>query len=157
MALFMKIDGITGSAAEAGHTGWISIHSAQFGIGRSISQHAGGGANREAGLPSVSEVTVSKTMDNASIELFGWSVAKLDAKTIKIDFVTTGDSDPFVTYELTNAVISGYSVSSGGEMPSESLSFSFTKISSKYVKISADMKSKTPVNKYFDITTQQAG
>ena len=157
MALFMKIDGINGSAEQSGHKQWISIHSAQFGIGRSISQHAGSGANREAGLPSVSEVTISKTMDNSSIELFGWSVAKLDAKTIKIDFVTTGDADPFVTYELTNAVISGYSVSSGGDMPTESLSFSFTKISSKYVKISPDMKTKVPVNKYFDITTQTAG
>ena len=54
-------------------------------------------------------------MDSASIELFGWSVSKFDAKDVKIDVVSTGRTDaPFASYTLANAVISGYSVSAAG-------------------------------------------
>ncbi len=158
MAIYLNIPSVKGSATEKNHKDWIKCDSLQFGVGRAISSHVGGGANREASQPSVSEITITKNLDSASIELFGWSVAKFDAKTIKIDLVSAGREDPFMQLELTNAVISGYSLSAPGEgQPAESISFNFTKIQDKYTPVGADNKAGTPVIKSYDIATAKAG
>src|SRR4051794_33738103 len=113
MAIYMKIDSVNGEVTTAGYEKWIDVSSLQFGVGRSISSAVGGGSKREAGHPSISEITLSKGFDDSSIELFSWSLAG-KSKLVKIDLVQTGDKDkvsPYLQYELTNTLISGYSVS----------------------------------------------
>jgi type VI secretion system secreted protein Hcp len=152
MAVFLFIPGVKGGATEKKHEGWVKVDSLQFGVGRSLNNPLGAATSREAGQPNVSEIHVSKPMDNSSIELFGWSVSKFDAKQVKVDVVSTGREDPFTTYTLENAVISGYSVSVAGDsMPSESISFNFTKIEEKFTQIGADMKAGSPVVKGYDL------
>lgn len=135
MPIYMNIDGIKGEVTESKHSEWIECTSLQFGIGRSIGSGVGAGKNREASLPHVSEVVVTKTMDKASLELFRWAVGGTDGKIVKIDLVAVGgkESHTYYQYELTNALLSGYSTSSGGEKPTESLSFNFTKVQQKYI------------------------
>jgi type VI secretion system secreted protein Hcp len=157
MAVYLFVPGIKGSVTEKNHKDWIKVDSMQFGVGRAISTPVGASQQREAGQPSVSEITVSKPMDNSSIELFGWSVAKFDAKKLKIDIVSTGRDDPFTQFELENAVISGYSISAPGEgMPSESISFNFTKIQNKFMPTGTDQKAGTPVVKAYDLAEAKA-
>jgi type VI secretion system secreted protein Hcp len=152
MAVFVKIPDITGGATEKKHVGWIKVDSLQFGVGRSLNNPLGAATSREAGHPTISEIHVTKSMDNSSIELFGWSVSKFDAKKVVVDVVSTGREDAFTTYTLENAVISGYTVSTAGEsMPSESISFNFTKIEKKFIQIGADMKAASPVVKGYDL------
>jgi len=153
MAVFLFIPGIKGGSTEKNHEGWVKVDSLQFGVGRQLNDPYGHATSRESGFPKVSEVHVTKGMDTASIELFGWSVGKFDAKAVKVDVVSTGRSDsPFTTYSLDNAVISGYSVAAGGDsLPTESISFNFTKIEERFVPVDANMKSGSPVNKGFDL------
>ena len=156
MAVYLKIPGIDGGATEQNHKQWIRLDSMQFGVGRHISTPVGVGTGREAGVPQISEVLVSKPMDLSSIELFGWSVAKYDAKKLQLDIVTTGRDDPFTQYELENSVISGYSVSCASDgMPNESISLNFTKITEKFTPIGEDMTPGSPVTKGFDIATSK--
>jgi type VI secretion system secreted protein Hcp len=42
--------------------------------------------------------------------------------------------DTFLAYELSNCGLSGYSTSSGGDAPTESLSLNFTKIMFTYTE-----------------------
>ena len=42
-----------------------------------------------------------------------------------------GGQQEYMTYELENVLVSGYSISSGGDRPMESLSLNFTKIEYK--------------------------
>jgi type VI secretion system secreted protein Hcp len=153
MAVYVKIDGIKGGATEKTHKEWVKVDSLQFGVGRSLNDPYGHATSREAGFPKVSEVHVTKNMDNSSILLFGWAVGKFDAKQVKIDVVSTGRGDsPFTTYTLENAVISGYSIASHGEsLPTESITFNFTKIVENFVTINADMTPGNPINKGFDL------
>jgi type VI secretion system secreted protein Hcp len=154
MAVFVKIFDITGGATEKKHVGWIKVDSMQFGVSRSLNNPLGAATSREAGHPSVSEVHVTKPMDNSSIELFGWAVSKFDAKKVQVDVVSTGREDAFTTYTLENAVISGYTVSTAGEsMPSESISFNFTKIEEKFIPVDEKMKAGSPVVKGYDLGT----
>jgi type VI secretion system secreted protein Hcp len=142
MSVYVQIPAVTGGATETNHVGWIQVDSLQFGIGRALNNPLGHATSREAGQPNVSEIHVTKSMDSASIELFGWSVSKFDAKLIKIDVTSTGKTDkPFAAYTLDNAVISGYSVSAPRDgQPTESISFNFTKITEKFISYGADNK-----------------
>ena len=159
MSIFMKIDGIDGEATEASHTKWIECNSLQFGFGRGISTPQGNAAHRETSSPSVSELTITKEMDISSYKLFASSLTEVEGKTVKIDMCRTGGKSGLITYanyELTNALISGYSVSSGGDRPSESLSLNFTKIKYTYTNFDANNKAGTAMPVQYDLsdTTQ---
>ncbi|HMK85627.1 MAG TPA: type VI secretion system tube protein Hcp, partial [Steroidobacteraceae bacterium] len=140
-------------------TGWIMVDSLQFGVARNLNNPLGHATSREAGQPNVSEIHCTKSMDNASIELFGWSVAEFLTKKLQIDVTSTGRTDkPFASYTLTNCVISGYSVSCAGTnaQPTESLSFNFTQLEMKYVTYGADNVTPTStVVKGYDLALGQ--
>jgi type VI secretion system secreted protein Hcp len=158
MAIYLKYDGIDGEATHDSHKKWIDVHSLSFGIGRAISTPSGSAANREASEPSVSEVVITKLMDSASPKLMVESATGAAGKTVKIDLVSTGSpGNTYVTYTLTNALISSYSVSSGGDRPSESLSISFTKIEYKFTPYDDKNKAGTPVTVSYDLATTKSG
>lgn len=159
MSIFIKIDGIDGEATEASHKKWIEVNSLQFGFGRGISTPQGNAAHRETSSPSVSEITVTKEMDVASYKLFASSLTEIEGKKVNIELCRTGGKTGLVcyaAYELTNTLISGYSVSSGGDKPTESLSLNFTKIMYTYTAFDANNKATSPTPVIYDLadTTQ---
>ena len=134
MALYMKYGSIKGSVTTDGFKDWIELESFHWGVGRSIGTAARGSFSREHSEPSISEITVTKRTDIASPKLLLDSVAgKLDSKVdIKLTTTTKGKVETFLTFKLENTGISGYSLSSGGDMPVESLSLNFTKITETF-------------------------
>lgn len=158
MAIYMKYDGIDGEATHDSHQKWIDISSMQFGIGRAISTPSGSTANREASQPSVSEITLKKQMDGSSPKLFTESATGNIGKTVKIDLVSTGSpGNTYVTYTLTNTLISGYSVETGGDRPAEAVTLSFTKIEYKFIPYDDKNKAGTPVTVSYDLSTAKSG
>jgi type VI secretion system secreted protein Hcp len=134
MAIYMNYNklAVKGDATEAGHTGWITLSSCQWGVGRGISAPVGSTVNREASHPSISEITVSMMLSAASTKLLTEALVG-EGVDCQIDFCKT-EKDKLVVYltlTLTNTMISGYSLSSGGDKPSESVSLNFTKIEFK--------------------------
>lgn len=125
---------IKGLSNVDGHADWIKCDSLQFGVGRGISLQSGGGAKREVSSPSVSEVTFSRASDMASPELFYQACGGVSLGQCLVHILQVIDNKPqvFVTIELEEAMLSSYSVSSGGDIPSESFSVNFTKISFQY-------------------------
>jgi type VI secretion system secreted protein Hcp len=158
MAAYLKFDAVKKGESKAkgheGDKGWIEVGSVQFGVGRGISTKVGTSSKREASAPHVSEVVLTKFMDSTSPLLFQEALIG-KACTAKIDLVETG-SDQLNTYlemTLTNAMISGYSVSSGGDRPSESFTINFTKIEYKYTPYDDQHKAGTAVPVTYDLTT----
>lgn len=152
MAIYMKFDGVDGDVTAEGHEKWIDCGSLQWGVGRSIRTPTGSSQEREASAPQVSEVTITKSMDAASAKLFAESVAG-KSKTIKIDLVKTGDTlENYMQYELTDALISSYSISSGGDRPMESISFNFTKIQMKYTPYDNKHQPQSPIPAGYDVS-----
>ena len=153
MAIFLKYGDIKGETTQLTHKEWIEVNSFQFGVGRGISSGVGGGSKREATAPSVSEITMTKTMDISSPLLLKDAVGG-KAVTAKIELTQTDNSGKHVSFQkyiLTNALISGYSLSSGGDRPSESLSINFTKIDSEYLDINDKFEGKTTGHVIYDI------
>ena len=106
----------------------------QFGVGIGVSISKGG---VEKSTASLSEVVLSKAFDSMSPALFINTCLGSTIKTVTIDFVgAVGDAKAgsaiYLTYELNNAVITGHSVSSGGDKPSESFSFTYEEIVMTY-------------------------
>src|SRR5205823_13835906 len=83
----------------------------------------------EASSPSVSEITITKQMDSTSPKLAKERLEE-NAVALQLQPVVTGDKqlNRYLTINMTNTMISGYSFSSGGDRPSESLTLNFTKI-----------------------------
>lgn len=105
-------------------------------VGRAIGMAARGAATREASEPNISEIVITKRLDKASTKLFMDAVAGALSATAKFKFTTaTKDKvDTYLAYELTNCGLSGYSKSSDGDVPMESLSLNFTKIIFTYTE-----------------------
>jgi type VI secretion system secreted protein Hcp len=153
MPIFMHYEGIEGNVTAKGFEKWIEVNSFQFGSGRGISTPTGGAENREASAPSVSEVVVTRLMDKASPKLFEESLIGSDGKVVKIVMTRTGkELAKLCEYKFEQTLVSGYSVSSGGDgAPSESLSLNFVKFEYSYTGSDAAGKDATAMKVAYDI------
>lgn len=158
MAIYVKIGDIKGDATHANHTDWIECQSVQWGVGRSIMTNVGGAANREASQPSLSELTVSKTLDQGSTSLFISATTGNVGEKLELHMVTTGSpGDTYVEITLTNVLVSGYSFSSGGDRPSESISFNYTALEFKQNLFDEAHNVKTSLTEKYDLATAEKG
>ena len=130
MTIYMKYGGLKGAVTTEGFKDWIELSSFSWSANRAIHSAAGHTHSREHSAPSLSEVTVKKKTDLSSPKLFLESVAgKLDNKvTLKFTTTVKGKTETFLTYDLTGCGLGGYSVTSEGEMPNESLRLNYTTI-----------------------------
>jgi type VI secretion system secreted protein Hcp len=154
MPIYMEFEGVKGDVTAAGHEAWIELNSFQWGTGRGITSPLGGSKDREASAPSISEIVVTKASDNASANLIRESLWG-EGKKVKIDFCKTDKEkfEPYYQYELENTLISGYSVSSGGDRPTESLSLNFTKVTFNDISMGAKNETGDPDRVMYDLST----
>lgn len=158
MAIYMKYAAIDGAVTTEGYSKWIELNSLQWGVGRGIGSAARGSASREGSEPSLSEITVTKAMDVASVKLIqdAWGGELNNSVKIKFTSTTKGTVTEYLTYELDNVGLSGYSVSSGGDQPSESLSLNFTKITITFKGLDPATQA-SPISGNYDLTTMKGG
>lgn len=159
MAIYMKYEGVDGTATHKGHEKWLTVNSLQWGAGRAMTLIPGSTQNREGSTPSVSEVTFTKEMDGSSPKFFSFCCG-LDnkGKKVEVDFVRTGSpGETYLKVKLTDTLVTGYSLSSGGDTPSESISLNFTKIEMKYIPSGEDASAASPIVASYDATTAKVG
>jgi type VI secretion system secreted protein Hcp len=157
MSIFVKYGTIKGDATHQEHKEWIAVDSLQWGVGRSISTSPGNTQDREASEPSISEVTVTKAMDGSSIYLFKEACTGNKGQDCLVHVVQTGAPGRTVLeYKLSDTLVSSYSASSGGDAPTESVSFNFTKIEYKYITYDAAGSPK-PATAFYDMATTKSG
>lgn len=157
MAIFLKYGNMKGNATHEEHKDWLDVDSLQWGVGRAISTPVGSAQNREASEPQVSEVTFTQVMDVGSVTLFQEACTGHDGKDCLIHLVSTGTPGrTYAEFKLYNTLVSGYSMSTGGDRPVESVSLNFTKIEFKH--ITYDEKGKgTPSSAHYDLATTKGG
>jgi type VI secretion system secreted protein Hcp len=128
MAIYMKVPGAEGSVTASGYEKWIELDSMNFGVHRTVSMDTGNMANRAAGLPSFSEISVSKATDNSTYGLLTEAVLGKEGKEIELAVVEPGDAPiEYVKYTLKDAIISAYDMSAGPDgMPMESVTISYS-------------------------------
>lgn len=158
MAIYMKYTSpaVNGGVTTTGFTQQIALNSLQWGIGRGVSAPTGKSSNREATTPSVSEITVTKELDEATEGLLKEAFNGAGKATAVISFVRTdgGGGVAYLEYTLSNVMISGWSTSSGGDKPSKSFSLNFTKIEVKTTPQKDDGTAGDPSTVTYDLAAQ---
>ena len=129
--IFLEYDGITG-APSTNHASHAQLRSFSFGVKRAIGLSPGAG--REAGSPSIGEIRVTKLSDRYSVPLLHESVVGGGSKSAIVYFTNlnaAGLPVDYLEFDMQNVLISSFSFSSGGDVPTETISFNFTKITVK--------------------------
>jgi type VI secretion system secreted protein Hcp len=158
MAIFMKFGDKKGDVDTKQYAGWIMCHSFQFGSGRGISSATASGGNRQGSHASVSEVTISKILDPASLHLWRNSLDGDLKTTVDLSFtVADQDNTEYLHITLWDVGVSGFSISSGGDRPSESISLNFAKVELKDTSKKADGTAGDNLAITYDLTKQVAG
>lgn len=135
MAIYLEWEGIEGNVTAEGYAKHLAVDSFQFGVSRGISMETGNCVNRESTRPSFGEVVVTKPVDNSCTAIFAEGAYGSVGKKVVAKFVQTGSDkvEEYMTYTLTNCLVSSYSISASGEgIPYESITLSYTSIEVNY-------------------------
>jgi len=134
MAIYMKLNkGIKGPITADGFKDWIELSSLNWGVDRTIGTAARSSTSRESSEPNFHEVVVTKEYCVASPKLFLAAVGPLDHE-VEIKFTTTADGkmETFLTIKLEDVAVSHYSLTSSGNMPVETLSLNYDKVTKTF-------------------------
>lgn len=137
-AAYIKFDGVDGEATDSEHKGWIDVLSVSQSISRSMDS---GLSARSSGAASFSDITVTKMLDKSSPKL---AEAVATGKAIPtVEFHLTSTHGTYYKYELTNVMVTSYSMSGGAdERPTEEVSLNFAHIKTTYTEYDSDGKAK---------------
>jgi len=134
---FVKLDGIPGESTDSKHKDWIEILSFSHGLHQptSITASSAGGAGAER--VNHQDFNISKLLDKASPKIYENCCTGKHIKEVTIEMCRAGgDKMKYMEIKLEGVIISSVSTSgaSGGEFPSESVSFNYGKIKWNYVQ-----------------------
>lgn len=159
MAIYLKLGNVKGNVTASGYEGQIAVMSVQFGVSRSVTMEAGNVSNREATKPHLSEITLTKQADNSVAAIFKEALTGSTGQDALLTFVRTGTDkvQDFMTYKLTDCIISSYSIAAqGDEAPMESISLSYSAIEVSYKDHDATNKSGNPQRVSYDLKAAKA-
>jgi len=153
--MFLKLDGIDGESTKSKTEGWIEILS--FSNGASNPSLGAHGTGMGTGKVDIGAIHVQKIVDKASPKLF---LACCQGTHIKKGTLTVREStggnttEPYFQYDMDGVFIDSiqWGGSNGGGKPSESLSFTFQKITVSYWPQSADGKVGSKIPAGWDVT-----
>lgn len=153
MPIYVKMEGVKGDVTAEGYADHMEVNSLQWGVGRGIGSPLGGSKDREASAPSISEVVLTKVMDQSSTQLLRDSLWG-EGKKVEIKLVKT-DKDKleiYAEYILEETMLSGYSISSGGDRPTESISLNFTKFEFNNIEMGTKNEAGDPDRVNYDLS-----
>ena len=139
MPAFMYIEGIKGEAEPKDYKDWIQISSMSCDIHRTVESGAKG-PDRKRGGTMLGDVSVTRMMDSSSVPLQVACAGGEVKNPIKIHLCVQSGQEckPVMTYELQQAIISGYMCSaSDGQPPSENLTLNYEAVKWHYNKLDA--------------------
>ena len=131
---FLKIEGIPGESHDSKHKNEIDVLSYSFGASQTGSSAYGGGAG--AGKVQFQDFHFVMKMSKATPKLF---LACANGEHIKSAILTARkagkEQQEFYTIKFSDVLVSSYQTSgsgSGDEVPTEQISFNFSKIETEY-------------------------
>src|SRR6478752_600367 len=130
---FLKIDGIPGESTDDKHKDWIEIGSYSQALTQPASATASSVGGASAERVNFSDFSISKQVDKATPKLFEACCTGKHIKEVIIEVCRAGgDKQKFLEIRMEQVLISSYVQNSGGEFPSESVSFNAGKYKLTY-------------------------
>ena len=136
-AAYLKFDGIDGEATDSKHKEWIDILS----FSQSIHRDNSGSSVRSSASVVFEDIVITKELDKSSPKL-AESIA-MGTVIPKVEFELTSSAGTYYKYELTNVMVTSYSISGDAdERPTEQVSLNFEEIKTTYTEYGSDGSKK---------------
>lgn len=134
--MLLKLQGTTkidGQSTLDGYTSCIEVMSFSHGVSNPI-QMTTSNNGRTVGRPYIQEMTVSKVMDKATPHLNYYCAKGTNLGDTQLYLVRQDGNENvvYMTYEMTDTMLSSVSVGGGGGLPMETISLNFSKITWTY-------------------------
>jgi type VI secretion system secreted protein Hcp len=154
---FLKIDGLDGESQDDKHKNEIEIRSFNF---NAVNAGSGGqGTGSGSGKVNIQDMTITKTVDKASPNLFIGCCTGKHYPMATITCRKAGEKPhEYLVFKLTEAFVSSINISGhdGGGVAQESLSLNFTKVEVIYTPQNADGSPGAKNSKSWNILTNVA-
>jgi type VI secretion system secreted protein Hcp len=156
---FLKIEGIPGESADSKHKGEIDVLSYSFGASQTGSFSAGGGGG--AGKVQFQDFHFTMKISKASPKLFLACAGGDHIKSALLTGRKAGkEQQEFFTVKFTDILISSFQTGGAGggdELPTEQISFNFTKMDLEYKEQKADGTLAGGIKAFYDIKVNKGG
>jgi type VI secretion system secreted protein Hcp len=147
---FLQITGIAGESTDAKHKGWIDVDSWTWGETNPGGTGAGGGAG--AGKVQMQDFHFTTRVSKASPALFLACANGQHMKEAKLAAVKAGAmQQEFLTWTFSDVLVSGYQTGGvAGELVTDQVSLTFSKIKVEYRAQKADGSLNAPITAGWD-------
>ncbi|RCU52951.1 MULTISPECIES: Hcp family type VI secretion system effector [Corallincola] len=125
---YLNYEGIKGEATAEQYKDLITLLSVDWAVNREITSFTGTAQDREASATRLGDITITKMQDKASPDLFKEATIGKGKKAV-FHITKQGEKiEEIMKIELTDAMISSYSVSVQNDRPVETLTISYTEM-----------------------------
>jgi len=149
VGIFMSIDKntIKGDVSNKSHKDWIEVIAWSEGSNNSGTTHLGSGAG--AGKFNLGDVSVSKFLDSASVDLRRVITLARDFQEVQIDVIKDCGGNKYTQYAITlhQVMVSSLSsgASSGQDRLLENVTFNTASIETMYTPVGKDCRFENPI------------
>lgn len=151
--IILELAGIDGEYTVEGYEKKIKVLSYSWGVSQPM---VGDAANqkRTSGRPNHQDLTITKVMDLSSCKLIDYSNNSTVIATAKMSVVHESEKKmvAYMEYDLTDVLIANYSVGAGGDVPTETVSLNYAKITQTYTVQGVDVANPGKDSCVWDLT-----
>ncbi len=153
---YLQLDGIEGEARAKGREKEMSLQAFSFGAAQAGAVGRGGGGGG-AGKVSFQDISITRAVDKASPKLF---LASVSGQQIKRGVLTVvkagGDQAEALKITFEDILVSSYQLSGSTELPMESISLNFGKVTFEYFPTDEKGAKGGSVKTAYDIKANKA-
>ena len=128
--IFLDLGDVPGAATEGKHKSWVKCESAQFAVSRPNSSPDGKSA--PSGVPKLSEITLTRSMDVSSTDLFIRAASGQLASEAVIEF-TNSTGAVYFRIVLRGVAVTSYSIAVSDEAITEEIKVTYSEIGFTYI------------------------
>ena len=149
---------VKGESTIAGHATDMELLSYSIGVSNPV-QPSPSNVGRTSGRPNFGEMVISKKLDATSVLLSFYcaqakNLGKVSLYLVRQDSEGANQQDlTYMTYDLEQTLISSVSVGGSGDIPIETVTLNYSKITWTYTPQKDDMTAEGAIPKYWDQAT----
>lgn len=154
-AIFVKIPGIEGEAADPNHDKWIDVLSIESEIIRPVTAPGTPTARAQHG-----DIKIIKRVDKASPLLLGAGSTGGFVTDVVIDITRAGTNPTpgsYFQYRLREALVNSFSASQESDLPIEIISMNYSRVDWMYQEFKDDGSKGLTVEAWWDVPLNEGG
>ncbi len=159
--VFIKIDNAPGESTDDKHAAWVEVQSYSLGVVQSGGGSASDAGGQSGGRADFSDFSFSHALDKASPKLAFFCANGTPVKNILIELCrSTGDKSKYMEYKFTDCMVSSVQSSGAGgsEVPTENVTFRYSKIEWTYTEYDKKTNAKKgDIKQFWDRGVNKGG